>query len=483
MTTAPAPARSPARAGAPARAPLPGAPVWGLDPVALHDRLWAARHVQVVRLGRGPVDAQGPSLYLLVEPTDLLAFDFGPVLRRLNWERPLLVRIRLVTPSDDDYVESVQADDDGRLLAVRRSYRARVHATHRCWLTPDPGVATAWAAATDPRAGREAVIRLAGTRLLSHKARAQVHDASDPGEVQRYAAATMFRGERPGEVLDGVYEIEPGVWLHETVHVPEGARFIAPLWIGAGARLAKDAVLCGPRVIPDHPAAVVQPRPMRWDDIELSLPPVESTRRRRSFRRALRRASKLAFDKAFAACVLLACLPVFPLIMLAIWLEDGRPFYFAHTRQTLRGRNFPCYKFRTMIKNADALKAQLARQNVCDGPQFFIKDDPRLLRVGRLLRRCQLDELPQFWNVLLGHMSVVGPRPSPDSENQFCPTWREARLSVRPGVTGLWQVRRTRAPETDFQEWIRYDLEYVQHESWRLDLWIIVQTIARVLRG
>ncbi len=77
-------------------------------------------------------------------------------------------------------------------------------------------------------------------------------------------------------------------------------------------------------------------------------------------------------------------------------------------------------------------------------------------------------------------MSVVGPRPSPDKENQYCPAWREARLSVRPGVTGLWQVRRTRAPETDFQEWIRYDLEYVTHESWRLDVWIILQTIRKI---
>ncbi|MFG0257714.1 MAG: sugar transferase, partial [Phycisphaerales bacterium JB043] len=88
-----------------------------------------------------------------------------------------------------------------------------------------------------------------------------------------------------------------------------------------------------------------------------------------------------------------------------------------------------------------------------------------------------------FWNVLLGHMSVVGPRPSPDKENQYCPAWREARLSVRPGVTGLWQVRRTREPETDFQEWIQYDLEYVQHQSWKLDLWIIIQTVRHIIGG
>jgi lipopolysaccharide/colanic/teichoic acid biosynthesis glycosyltransferase len=134
-----------------------------------------------------------------------------------------------------------------------------------------------------------------------------------------------------------------------------------------------------------------------------------------------------------------------------------------------------------MRRDAEQLKAQLVAANQADGPQFFIERDPRLLRVGTVLRKFQIDELPQFWNVLLGHMSVVGPRPSPDKENQFCPSWREARLSVRPGVTGLWQIRRTRQPQTDFQEWIRYDLEYVQHQSLRLDIWIIMNTLNKVI--
>jgi lipopolysaccharide/colanic/teichoic acid biosynthesis glycosyltransferase len=175
---------------------------------------------------------------------------------------------------------------------------------------------------------------------------------------------------------------------------------------------------------------------------------------------------------------------LFPLIMLAIWLEDGRPFLFPHTRQTVGGRDFVCYKFRTMCKQAEQLKASLQHENICDGPQFHIANDPRLLRVGRLLRKFHLDELPQFFNVLRGQMDVVGPRPSPDAENQFCPAWREARLSVRPGMTGLWQISRTRAPNTDFQEWIRYDLDYVQRRNWRLDLWIIYRTLKSiVMRG
>jgi lipopolysaccharide/colanic/teichoic acid biosynthesis glycosyltransferase len=195
-----------------------------------------------------------------------------------------------------------------------------------------------------------------------------------------------------------------------------------------------------------------------------------------------RRIGQRIFDIAFASLVLLLTLPIYPLIMLAIWLEDGRPFFFGHLRETVGGREFRCLKFRTMRKDADSMKAQLASGNQSDGPQFFIENDPRVTRVGRLLRKTNLDELPQFINVLRGEMSVVGPRPSPRKENQFCPAWREARLSVRPGITGLWQVSRTRRQGLDFQEWIRFDVEYVEHASWRLDLIIILKTL-RLLTG
>jgi lipopolysaccharide/colanic/teichoic acid biosynthesis glycosyltransferase len=194
------------------------------------------------------------------------------------------------------------------------------------------------------------------------------------------------------------------------------------------------------------------------------------------------RMGRRIFDIVFSLAALLLTAPLYPLIMFAIWLEDGPPFFFAHSRQTIGGRNFSCYKIRTMSRNADADKAMLAERNVCDGPQFHIEDDPRLLRVGRLLRRLHLDELPQFVNVLLGQMSVIGPRPSPDEENQFCPAWREARLSVKPGITGLWQVDRTRAPNADFQEWIRHDVEYVERQSVGLDAVILYRTIEDVCR-
>ena len=190
---------------------------------------------------------------------------------------------------------------------------------------------------------------------------------------------------------------------------------------------------------------------------------------------------KRAIDFTLSLVALVVLSPVIIAIAIAVFIDDGAPIFFGHRRQAKGGRIFRCWKFRTMRRNAEALVAELRKQNLCDGPQVFIRDDPRVTRVGRILRKFQLDEFPQFFNVLIGDMSIVGPRPSPDNENQFCPAWREKRLSVRPGITGLWQVMRTRAPGKDFQEWIQYDIEYVERKSPLLDLRIFVQTIMNML--
>src|SRR5262245_4217320 len=136
-----------------------------------------------------------------------------------------------------------------------------------------------------------------------------------------------------------------------------------------------------------------------------------------------------------------------------------------------------------MRRDAEKIVPLLKERNICDGPQVLIPDDPRVTRVGKVLRRWNLDEFPQFWNVLKGDMSLVGPRPSPDGENQFCPAWRESRLSVRPGITGLWQLRRTRHPGEDFQEWIKYDLQYVQQADLWTDFRILFNTARMLLQG
>jgi lipopolysaccharide/colanic/teichoic acid biosynthesis glycosyltransferase len=254
---------------------------------------------------------------------------------------------------------------------------------------------------------------------------------------------------------------------------------VGPAWIGAGRSIERGASVLGPAALWDDPGRRPHAGRVVWSDLEptQSLATVSQT----APAPRPRGVAKRIFDIAFASLALLFTLPLYPFVMLAIWLEDGRPFFFAHGRETVGGKAFGCIKFRSMRKDAERVKAELAKANQADGPQFYMHDDPRLTRVGRFIRKANIDELPQFINVLLGHMSVVGPRPSPYTENQFCPSWREARLSVRPGITGLWQVRRTRRPGLDFQEWIRYDLEYVRTGNWRMDLMIIAKTIRLIL--
>lgn len=185
-------------------------------------------------------------------------------------------------------------------------------------------------------------------------------------------------------------------------------------------------------------------------------------------------------DCFVAIIVIILFAPIIPFIALATKLTSPGPVFFKHRRQGLYGKIFNCIKFRTMHLGADEMQDKLRFVSRVDGPQFKMTDDPRISAVGRFLRETYLDEIPQFINVLLGQMSVVGPRPSPESENTLCPFWRDARLSVRPGITGLWQIFRTRQPMKDFQEWIHYDTEYVRNLSLKMDLWICWKTTKKL---
>jgi lipopolysaccharide/colanic/teichoic acid biosynthesis glycosyltransferase len=193
------------------------------------------------------------------------------------------------------------------------------------------------------------------------------------------------------------------------------------------------------------------------------------------------RCFKRIADCFAAIVVLILFAPIMPFIAIAIKLSSPGPVFFKDERQGLHGKSFNCLKFRTMLVGADKIQDKLRVVSQVDGPQFKMQDDPRLSTVGRFLRDTYIDEIPQFINVLLGQMSAVGPRPSPESENTLCPSWRDARLSVRPGITGLWQVCRTRRPMQDFQEWIHYDTMYVKNLSLKMDLWICWQTTQKLV--
>lgn len=186
---------------------------------------------------------------------------------------------------------------------------------------------------------------------------------------------------------------------------------------------------------------------------------------------------KRSADVFLSLIGLLLLSPLLAAVAVLIKTTSPGPIFFGHEREGQRGQPFRCWKFRTMVNNAHAGQRDLYSRNNVDGPQFKLKDDPRVTAIGSFLRRTNLDELPQLFNVLRGEMSLIGPRPSPFRENQLCMPWREARLAVKPGITGLWQVCRHDRGNGDFYQWIYFDNLYVQHQSVLLDLSILLVTI------
>lgn len=193
-------------------------------------------------------------------------------------------------------------------------------------------------------------------------------------------------------------------------------------------------------------------------------------------------AVKRAIDLAGASAGLLLAAPVIGVAAVAVKLGSRGPVFFRQTRCGLYGRRFTLYKLRTMVPDAEEQKAALAHLNEMSGPVFKMRNDPRVTPVGRWLRRFSIDELPQLWNVVRGHMSLVGPRPALPHEVAQYETFERRRLSMRPGLTCLWQIGgRNRV--RDFDDWVRMDLEYIDSWSLTLDLRILVQTIPAVLRA
>jgi exopolysaccharide biosynthesis polyprenyl glycosylphosphotransferase len=195
--------------------------------------------------------------------------------------------------------------------------------------------------------------------------------------------------------------------------------------------------------------------------------------------RALGLAAKRLVDFGIAAVALVALSPLF--VAIAVWIRavDGTGVFFRQPRIGLHGRPFRVAKFRTMIRDAEARLIELEELNEIRGHAFKVTNDPRLSRTGRWLRRTSLDELPQLWNVLLGEMSLVGPRPPLPREVAVYDVWHRRRLSMKPGITGLWQVSARR--EADFDRWVEIDLDYIDRWSLWLDLKIMLRTIPAVV--
>lgn len=190
--------------------------------------------------------------------------------------------------------------------------------------------------------------------------------------------------------------------------------------------------------------------------------------------------SKRVFDLTLCLLALPFILPLFALIAVAVYIDSPGPIMFRQLRTGKGGRRFHMYKFRTMVPNAEELKQVYASLNELTWPDFKITDDPRVTRVGRILRKTSLDELPQLFNVIKGDMSLVGPRPTSFAPNTY-QLWHTARLEVLPGITGLWQV--SGRSNLDFNDRLKLDIAYIERQCLWMDVQLLVRTVGQVFVG
>ncbi len=192
-------------------------------------------------------------------------------------------------------------------------------------------------------------------------------------------------------------------------------------------------------------------------------------------------AAKRVFDVVISCALLLIALPIMLITVIAIKLSSRGPVFFKQVRVGEGGRYFWCYKFRSMCIDADSQKDQLMHLNEASGPVFKIKNDPRVTPIGGIIRKFSIDELPQFFNVLKGEMSVVGPRPPVPREVEEYTAFERGRLAVKPGITCLWQV--SGRSNISFERWVQLDLDYIETMSFSNDIRILLRTVPAVLKG
>jgi lipopolysaccharide/colanic/teichoic acid biosynthesis glycosyltransferase len=192
--------------------------------------------------------------------------------------------------------------------------------------------------------------------------------------------------------------------------------------------------------------------------------------------------AKRLFDVVLAATGLAVLSPILALIAVAILIDSGWPVLYSQSRTGFEGQVFRIWKFRTMVRNAEARRAELLALNEAPYPAFKIRNDPRLTRIGRFLRKSSADELPQLWNVLMGDMSLVGPRPLPTIEADLLDLAGRQRLLARPGITCFWQLSNRHADQSGFGDWLAKDLAYIHDWSLWRDVVILARTAQAVVR-
>jgi lipopolysaccharide/colanic/teichoic acid biosynthesis glycosyltransferase len=402
--------------------------------------------------------------------------------------------------------ERVQLDPAGRVRRIQRYYDAHTWAFTRgiaCSIIPAAALLAADCSDFNDLGELRQELMLRGVpsrdvplvpgalnlenpRALLHLAERCMHAA---GPASGAAVVAPTANVDPGAQLIG------SVFVHDDALIAAGARVIGPTVIGRGARVGVSSVVAQCLVAPGarvaagsmHRHSVLAGTTSvgaEFDGgdeaINVDHMPVDPGAPATP---ALYPRVKAIVEPILGTIAVILLSPLLLLIALVIKLESRGPVFYGDLRETVGGRTFRCWKFRTMIAGAHAKQREMLTTNQVDGPQFKIDRDPRITRVGAWLRRVSLDELPQLFNIVLGEMSLIGPRPSPFRENQVCIPWREARLSVRPGISGLWQVCRSERATGDFHQWIHYDLMYVRNMSLLVDLRLVAATCVTLVTG
>ncbi|UCG16666.1 MAG: sugar transferase [Phycisphaerales bacterium] len=485
-----------------------------------------------------------PSDYLLVvDPVrwPVNGFNFGATIRRLHEYRGVSHAIAVGGGPGGYMRERVERDGDGQVKRVQRFYsgvtwpEAASTAIFASLVPARSASGVRFESLPEMRAalsakgvlGRDVpvasdVVALTEERgllaLNEHMLMRGVQRNGWPGFSIKQAGILVGRGCQ----IHASARLVGPVIIHDGVTVEEGATIVGPTVVGRGCRIGCGATIAQ-SILADCTVAtagvtilhevVSGRRSMPGVGAGACLDRAPAARRRTGIprendgccaylevhdapaRRPVHQTFKRAMDVVLSAVALVLLSPLLVITAILIKRSSPGPVLFVHRRESKGGKEFPCLKFRTMTSDAHRRQRELYKVNELDGPQFKVRDDPRVTRLGERLRSTNIDELPQLINVLLGHMSLVGPRPSPFRENQVCVPWRRARLSVRPGITGLWQICRSGdRTQGDFHEWIYYDIAYVRHFSIWLDIKILVATVlsrggrrrvplARMVRG
>lgn len=421
----------------------------------------------------------------------------------------------------EDKVEHVVMDLEGNVRKVQRIYDPLVWSQHDATVVPCCVIPYTLAVHGPqfPLAAMRRRLAMRGVPMSDLPAGSRVAYLNRREDVLRFACEAArspttedVRGldagrSRRGVRADASAVIAPSarlvgeVFVNAGACVRDGATIIGPAVLGRGATVGEGATvaqsLLMDRCVVEPGATVHQevvmgrfreqggprqefvrrPMPAAPDESFEVVGDARSRGLHLSPRFATTLAMKRVMDIAGSALMLAVLTPLLALTAILVKLTSAGPVFFTHSREGRNGRPFGCLKFRTMRTDAHDLQRKLAELNESDGPQFVIRRDPRVTRLGALLRATNIDELPQLFNVLAGQMSLVGPRPSPFRENQICAPWRRARLSVPPGITGLWQICRYDRHEGDFHQWIYFDTAYVKHVSLWLDIKILWYTL------